>query len=185
MAEGEPEQAERAAYEALTCAADVGARTCLPDILECLGALAADQGRDREAARVYGAAEGIRQRIGAMRFKIYDAGYQKSVAALHATMSTDEFDTAWAHGAAFSAEEAIDYLQHGRGEGKRAPSGWAALTRAELNVVRLVGQGLSNKDIAQRLFLSPRTVQTHLTHVYTKLGFNSRVQLAQQAAQHS
>lgn len=185
MAEGEPEQAERAAYEALTCAADVGARTCLPDILECLGALAADQGRDREAARVYGAAEGIRQRIGAMRFKIYDAGYQKSVAALPATMSTDEFDTAWAHGAAFSAEEAIDYLQHGRGERKRATSGWAALTRAELNVVRLVGQGLSNKDIAQRLFLSPRTVQTHLTHVYTKLGFNSRVQLAQQAAQHS
>lgn len=184
MAEGEPELAERAAYDALTCAADVGAHTCLPDILECLGALAAEQGSHREAARLLGAAEGIRQRMGAVRFKIYDAGQQKSVAALRAAMGDDEFDSAWAHGAAFSAEEAIGYLQRGRSERKRASSGWAALTRAELDVVRLVGQGLSNKDIAQRLFVSPRTVQTHLTHVYTKLGFNSRVQLAQQAAQH-
>jgi DNA-binding CsgD family transcriptional regulator len=46
----------------------------------------------------------------------------------------------------------------------------------------MVSEGLGNKDIATRLFVSPRTVQSHLTHVYTKLGVSSRVQLAQEAA---
>ena len=52
-------------------------------------------------------------------------------------------------------------------------------------VVRLVSAGLANNDIATRLFVSPRTVQTHLNHVYTKLGVHSRVQLTQEAARHS
>ena len=66
--------------------------------------------------------------------------------------------------------EAVAYAQRGRGDRKRPSSGWASLTRTELDVVRLVGQGLANKDIATRLFVSPRTIETHLSHVYTKLG---------------
>jgi hypothetical protein len=46
---------------------------------------------------------------------------------------------------------------------------------------RGLSEGLGNKEVAARLFVSPRTVQAHLTHIYTKLGLTSRVQLAQEA----
>jgi DNA-binding CsgD family transcriptional regulator len=127
----------------------------------------------------------IRQRMGAVRFKIYDAGYEASVAALRDAMGDKDFDAAWAEGAVLSTEEAIAYAQRGRGERKRPTSGWASLTPTERDVVRLVSEGLANNDIATRLFVSPRTVQTHLTHVYTKLGLTSRVHLAQEAARHA
>jgi DNA-binding CsgD family transcriptional regulator len=147
--------------------------------------VAGDAGSHREAARLLGAAHAIRQRIGEVRFKIYDAGYEASVAVLRNAMGEKEFDAAWAEGAALSTEEAIAYAQRGRGERKRPTSGWASLTPTERDVVKLVSEGLANNDIATRLFVSPRTVQSHLTHVYTKLGLTSRVQLAQEAARHS
>ena len=77
------------------------------------------------------------------------------------------------------------HLQRGRGQRKRPSSGWAALTPAEIQVVDLACEGLASKEIAVRLFISPRTVHAHLTHIYTKLGVSSRVQLAQVAAEHS
>jgi DNA-binding CsgD family transcriptional regulator len=81
-----------------------------------------------------------------------------------------------------STEDVIAYTQRGRGERKRATSGWGSLTPMEQDVVRLVREGLGNKDIGARLFISPRTVQTHLTHVYAKLGLTSRVQLVQESS---
>lgn len=56
---------------------------------------------------------------------------------------------------------------------------------AELDVIRLLSEGLSNRDIAARLFISPRTVQTHLTHIYNKLNLSSRVQVIHEAARHT
>jgi DNA-binding CsgD family transcriptional regulator len=47
-----------------------------------------------------------------------------------------------------------------------------------------VSDGLANKDIAAKLFISPRTVQTHLSHIFRKLGVASRVQLVREAARH-
>src|SRR6185503_4019982 len=116
--------------------------------------------------RLFGAAHAIRERRGAVRFKLWDASCQAAVAALRDALGEKDFESAWAEGAALPVEEAIAYTPRDRGDRKRAATGWGALTPAERDVVRLVSEGLGNKDIATRLFVSPRTVQTHLTHVY-------------------
>jgi DNA-binding CsgD family transcriptional regulator len=183
--QGEPEQADRDAHDALAIAAGPPAYSCAPAAaLECLAVLAVNAGGHREAARFFAAAEAIRQRTGEVRFKFYDAACEASVAVLRDAMGEKDFESAWAEGAGLSTDEAIAYAQRRRGERKRPTSGWASLTPTERDVVRLVSEGLANNDIATRLFVSPRTVQTHLTHVYTKLGLSSRVQLAQEAARH-
>ena len=184
IVQGEPEQADRDAHDALATAASTKAYGAAPDTLECLAALAVGAGSHREAARLFGAAESMRQRMGAVRFKIFDAVHEFLVESLRDAMGEKGFESAWAEGAGLSTDEAIAYAQRRRGERKRPSSGWASLTPTERDVVRLVSEGLANNDIATRLFVSPRTVQTHLTHVYSKLGLTSRVQLAQEAARH-
>ena len=157
----------------------------MPDILECLAELATNAGTHPEAARLFGAADAARQRMGAVRFKVHQTDYDASIAVLREALGDGNFDAAWAEGAALSIDEAIGYAQRRRGERKRPTSGWWSLTPAELEVVRLVSEGLATKDIAARLFVSPRTVSTHLTHIYAKLDLTSRVQLAQEAARHA
>jgi DNA-binding CsgD family transcriptional regulator len=64
---------------------------------------------------------------------------------------------------------------------RRPTFGWDSLTPTELKVVDLVADGLTNRKIAERLFVSPRTVATHLEHVFQKLGHANRVELAADA----
>jgi DNA-binding CsgD family transcriptional regulator len=64
----------------------------------------------------------------------------------------------------------------------RPQSGREALTDTELKVVRLVAERLTNPEIAERMFISRRTVQTHVSHVLAKLGVASRRELAAEAA---
>jgi DNA-binding CsgD family transcriptional regulator len=68
---------------------------------------------------------------------------------------------------------------------ERADKGWAALTESELAVARLVAEGLTNREAAERLFVSPHTVSSHLRHTFTKLDINSRVQLTRLVGEQS
>lgn len=182
LAEGNPDKARRDANEALSIGARNGSRLCLPDLLEFQARSAVHAGDYIESARLLGAANAIRQRTGEVRFPMHEDGYLGALTEVRNQLGDNAFADAWAEGSALSSDEAIARALRGRGERKRPATGWDSLTPAELDVVRLVSQGMSNKDIGERLFISPRTVQAHLTHVYTKLGMTSRVQLAQEAA---
>jgi len=67
------------------------------------------------------------------------------VAALRDVLGERDFESAWAEDAALSTDEAIAYARRGRGERKRPASGWASLTPAERDVIRLVSEGLGTK----------------------------------------
>ena len=184
IARGEFDAAERDAYEALDLAARLKGDLIVPVALDCLAITAAEADNHQLATRLFGAADAAYRRMGMVRFKVLEADDERKIAALREVLGENDFDAAWAEGAALSLGEAVAYAQRGRGERKRPSTGWESLTRAELDVVRLVSEGLGNKEVAARLFVSPRTVQAHLTHIYTKLGLTSRVQLAQEAARH-
>ena len=66
---------------------------------------------------------------------------------------------------------------------EKTTTGWAAMTKSELAVAQLVATGLTNREIAERLFVSPHTVNTHLRQVFAKLEINSRVDLTRLATE--
>ena len=131
LAQGEPEQAERDAHDALVIAAHTHGFLRLPDIVECLARLVAGDGNHQNAARLFGAANAIRHQIGVVRFPVYQAGYDAAIESLRDASGEGPFDAAWAEGADLSIEEAIAYAQRGRGERKRPTSGWESLTPTE------------------------------------------------------
>jgi DNA-binding CsgD family transcriptional regulator len=61
---------------------------------------------------------------------------------------------------------------------RRPERGWASLTDSEMAVARLVAEGLTNRDVAERLFISPHTVSGHLRNIFLKLNVKTRVELA-------
>jgi DNA-binding CsgD family transcriptional regulator len=79
---------------------------------------------------------------------------------------------AWAHRAR------VELRASGESARRRDPSTIDDLTPQELQIARFVAEGLSNKEVAAQLFLSPRTIEYHLRHVFRKLGITSRTQLA-------
>jgi DNA-binding CsgD family transcriptional regulator len=118
------------------------------------GAALAGTGARGEAAAALGEALDIYERLGAIR-------YAARVAARLRELG----------------------VRRGRkGSRGRPRVGWESLTSTELRVVELVATGLTNPEVAGRLYVSRHTVETHLSHVFSKLGLASRVELAGQAA---
>jgi DNA-binding CsgD family transcriptional regulator len=69
-------------------------------------------------------------------------------------------------------------MRRARGSRKRPAGGWESLTPTELQVVELAASGLTNPEIAERMFIARGTVKIHLSHVYAKLDVRNRAALA-------
>src|SRR6185295_4524039 len=104
------------------------------------------------------------------------AEYDALVATLRSTV--DSFESVWEAGASRTLAETVSAVSRGRGPRNRPQAGWASLTPTELSVVDLVRAGLSNPDIAARLFMSRGTVKAHLARIYAKVGVANRTELA-------
>lgn len=183
--ESEFEQASLLAYDSLEVLADYGDRVALPAAVAVIAAVSAAAGAADRAARLFGGADRMINGIGVIASSVFpsvDGLRHNAVVSARAELGDDEFNRCYAEGAALTSEEAVAYAQRGRGERGRPSSGWQSLTPTEIEVVRHVSEGRTNAEIAERMFVSPNTVKTHLAHVYTKLGLSSRSELAAKAA---
>jgi non-specific serine/threonine protein kinase len=165
--------ASRYFREAVECLQPYRDSTLLPVAL--VGQASAIARRDPATAlQVVAAAWAVRARNGG-EFAPFFRAFAEGTRAAAAKGVADDADRLWKHGSRLTVDDAIA-LAFGT-TGPRT-SHALGISEREIDVVRLVASGLSNKEIAGRLHLSVRTVESHVRHVLTKTGMVNRTQLA-------
>ena len=108
--------------------------------------------------------------------------HERSVSIIVGGIGWMPLDAAFARGRAMTISEGVAFAvkdaQPPRPVPSARPKSRAVLTGRQLEIARLIAEDLTNKQIADRLFLSERTVETHITNILNKLGLNSRIQLS-------
>jgi DNA-binding CsgD family transcriptional regulator len=178
-------EAEALLHHALERLLEIGDRLWLPGTLDALAEVAAGLESHEEAARLLGAVDRAHADLGIVRWAPNQPRADNLEHMLRGAMGDDAFETARSEGASLPVLEAVAWCRRARGSRKRPSGGWEALTPTETAVVELVVQGLTNPQIAQRMFIAPATVKVHLAHVFQKLGITTRAQLAARAARRS
>ena len=169
-------------HAALAVRVERGLRTHIPDSLDGLGHLAASAEAYVDAIRLFAASDDARTHSGCPRPRVDEPSHLATVTAVRAALGDAAYEEAYAEGAQLTLDEAVAYVRRSRGARQRPKYGWSSLTPTERNVVALVAEGLTNPQIAERLFISRATVKTHLSNVFTKVGVTTRAQLAAMAA---
>jgi ATP/maltotriose-dependent transcriptional regulator MalT len=171
--------------EAVACTSDVPHRRAVGP--HCRGLLDNDPAPLLEAAGHYSTAGRLLPRAQALEAAAVALADGGNIA--HArTHFTDAFSLYSALGAGWDlARTQATFRTYGirrgpRSRHRRSSHGWDSLTPTELKIADLVAQGMSNPQIAAQLFLSRRTVQTHVSHVLAKLGLNSRIDIARESS---
>jgi len=178
---GDLDEAKRFYIEALMIARRIDDRVAEYALLDGLGCVAAGSRQARLAARLLGAAETVRTQAGASLIPILAPMIAQAEESAKAAIGVSKFEAELTTGKGLTRDEAIRLAL---GEpAHMAPAaangeGRALLGRREADVARLVAEGLSNKQIGARLFISERTVDSHVRSILNKLGVNSRAQIA-------
>ena len=154
--------------------------------LESLADVVAARGDATWAARLWGSAEALRETTGTPVWPKERARYESMVAAAREQLGERAFTAAWAEGRTMTLEQVLSAPgrvqmsnliftgQPPKTTVRNSPTYPAGLTAREVEVLRLVAQGLTDAQVAEQLVISPRTVNTHLTSIYSKLGVDSR-----------
>jgi predicted ATPase/DNA-binding CsgD family transcriptional regulator len=162
------------------------------EILTGLARLAAKV-RPEGAVRLFAAAEAVQRRVGLTPAPALRAKNERAIASARAKLGEEAFAAAWAAGGDLSLEQAVAEAQTvaidagQAAEPEPAPrhdAAVGALSPRELEVLKLVAEGLTNAQVAERLFVSPRTVNAHLNSIYHKLGVGSRSAATRFAFEH-
>jgi DNA-binding CsgD family transcriptional regulator len=181
LAEGDEGRAEDWLHEALALQSAAGLRPGMVRTLEALASTIAKRDRHAEAARILSVTETASNQMGLVRGGVDEKAYQALTAQLRRTIGDAEFEALRAEAAGAGLDEIIEYVARSRGKRKRPLSGWQSLTPTERRAVSLVVEGLTNPQIAERMFIARGTVKIHLAHIFDKLGVTSRTQLAAKA----
>ena len=155
-----------------------------------LASVAAAWGQPAGAARLLGATETLRERFGLALWATERAAYESAVAAARAALGEADFEAALGAGRAMTLSQAVGEAQAiitapaGSEPAKTAdrPAGGSGLTAREQEVLTLIAAGRTDRQIAEALFLSPRTVHHHVANLLAKLGVETRTEAAAQAA---
>jgi len=176
------EEAWKLAHDSLEVLDDYGDRVGAAAALEQVADLAVAGGEPERALRLLAASQRFHTDTGIARFPLQAARFDRARKTAQATLDPTDATACWNAGSQLSLADAVTYARRGRGERRRPRIGWESLTPTEREIVRLVAQGHTNAEIGERLFVSVHTVKMHLSHVYAKVGLDSRAELVAQAA---
>ena len=181
-ADGERELAARLVRQAVDAspADPFGQSTVV--CLAVMAAVQADEGQHDLAVRLAAAVAAFADNAGIRQPPSVRGLIDPVLHACREALGADGFGSAWTQGQGLTLADAVAYVSRGRGPRARPALGWDSLTPTELAVAQAVAEGLSNPQIAARMFISRRTVTTHLTSIFRKLGISSRAELAARAA---
>ena len=161
-------------------------------IFHCLlgaASVASLRGETVRAARLWGAAEALGETAAVPLIPMIRSNYDHEgyLDTARSRLGEEAFEAAWAEGRAMSPEQAVEYAfeEPQQPEESQSPAAYpAGLSAREVEVLRLVAQGLTNARIAEELFISPNTVNRHLNSIYHKLGVSSRAAATRFATEH-
>ena len=179
--QGNIQQGVKLILEAMADCAAGGDQSGMAMALAALAGVARDVGEPERAGTLLGAVAGLQEHTGAPLWYTDRAALERNNAELRAQAGPANFDNWWAAGQALSPPQAMAYAAEplASREAKPGPApDFGGLTPRERQVAGLIAQGQSNRKIAETLVVSAKTVETYVTRIRGKLGFESRVQIA-------